>query len=538
MSFFQGAGLSGAGLIPSPGFVLATLAGTLVGLGSARADDLTLVGKLHDPAGQHVNQQDLVDLILAGHSDEAFEQAFEGGDVLFETVFNALDGVGANVGRGQRFTRMPRADLNGPDEWANHFPSRATGPNAASCNACHSIPTDDGAGAASGNVHRDPLHSGLPGSMIQRNTPQTFALGALQCLAEEMTATLQRIRDRAGEEACMTGAPVTRPLVVKGVDFGTITANPTGSDPCVSFDLSHVIGVGTDLCIRPFQWKGSVGFIRDFNRGAGHNELGMQAVEIVGDNVDGDHDGVVNELTIGDMTALAVYLAAQPRPTSKVELAMLGLIPPLSSDEIDSIQRGLRVFKNVGCATCHMPRLKIRHPIFSEPSQNPNYRDAKFPAGQDPISVGVNPAIPVELDLTKDQPDNRIEDDQGHMIYHLGALQTDSEGNAIVDLFGDLKRHDMGPGLAESIDEEGTGSSVFMTENLWGVGTTAPYLHDGRATTLTEAILAHGGEAKGSRDAFVMLTLGKQKDVIAFLENLVLFKLPSEEDGIRGRAAR
>jgi CxxC motif-containing protein (DUF1111 family) len=86
----------------------------------------------------------------------------------------------------------------------------------------------------------------------------------------------------------------------------------------------------------------------------------------------------------------------------------------------------------------------------------------------------------------------------------------------------------MGPGLAESIDEVGTGASVFLTENLWGVGSTAPYLHDGRATTLTEAILAHGGEAQASRNAFVALNTGKQQDLLAFLENLVLFKLPEE----------
>jgi CxxC motif-containing protein (DUF1111 family) len=83
----------------------------------------------------------------------------------------------------------------------------------------------------------------------------------------------------------------------------------------------------------------------------------------------------------------------------------------------------------------------------------------------------------------------------------------------------------MGPGLAEAIDEVGTGASVFLTENLWGVGSTAPYLHDGRATTLTEAILEHGGEAASSRAAFLALSSDAQKDLIAFLNNLVLFKL-------------
>lgn len=83
----------------------------------------------------------------------------------------------------------------------------------------------------------------------------------------------------------------------------------------------------------------------------------------------------------------------------------------------------------------------------------------------------------------------------------------------------------MGPGLAESIDEAGTGSSVFLTENLWGVGSTAPYLHDGRATTLGEAILEHGGDAAKSRSAFLASSQSDQRDVIAHLNNLVLFKM-------------
>ena len=50
----------------------------------------------------------------------------------------------------------------------------------------------------------------------------------------------------------------------------------------------------------------------------------MQPVKLAGDGVDGDGDGVADEMTVGDMTALAIYLAAQPRPTTKMELASLG----------------------------------------------------------------------------------------------------------------------------------------------------------------------------------------------------------------------
>ena len=84
----------------------------------------------------------------------------------------------------------------------------------------------------------------------------------------------------------------------------------------------------------------------------------------------------------------------------------------------------------------------------------------------------------------------------------------------------------MGPALGEEIDEGYVGASVFLTENLWGVGSTAPYLHDGRATTLAEAILHHGGEAQTSRDLFASMSTTEQSDVIAFLDNLILYLAP------------
>ena len=112
----------------------------------------------------------------------------------------------------------------------------------------------------------------------------------------------------------------------------------------------------------------------------------------------------------------------------------------------------------------------------------------------------------------------------GDRTVHLGAFKKDSLGRAVINLYGDLKRHDMGPGLAEAVDEVGTGASVFLTRTLWGVGSTAPYLHDGRASTLTEAIIEHGGEATAARDAFMTAPSNEQADLMAFLNNLILFK--------------
>src|SRR5206468_4135358 len=164
---------------------------------------------------------------------------------------------------------------------------------------------------------------------------------------------LQKARDLAGTQACFPGGSATAEMTAKGVSFGTIRAvrevRGRGSSCTVSYDTSKVTGVSADLIVRPFQWKGSVATIRDFNRDAANNEIGMQAVEFVGDNVDGDGDGVVNELTVGDITALTVYMASQPRPTTKLELASLRVIDPLPASEVAGIKTGAKVFSGVRC---------------------------------------------------------------------------------------------------------------------------------------------------------------------------------------------
>jgi hypothetical protein len=523
--------------------------------------DLTNVTLVHQAAAEHIEQAELNALPAAAR----FTEAFEVGDELFATAFNAIDG-GANVGRGQRYTRVPRADLRGANEWFAHTPARVTGPNAAGCFECHEQPFEDGAGSTAQNVHRDAFRTGVIGQFVQRNTPHVFAPGAVQRLAEEMTDGLTADQQRLVDDTCRFGGTRSVTLNTKGVNFGTLSATRTRSSPCaVTFNTDGVRGIDFQpsvenpaaapaLIVRPFQWKGSVAFLRDFNRGAGHNELGMQAVEIVGDNVDGDFDGVANEFTIGDMTALAVYMAAQPRPTTLLELNSLGLLdPPLSSTQITNINRGRQVFENIGCAACHIPSLSVSNPIFSEPSQNPAYRDgAAFPAGQSTVARGLDPRNPVRFDLTRDQPDNIIRRADGSIRARLGSFtRRDSSGNVMIELFSDLKRHAMGPRLAEPVNEI-AGDDVtpiplnprnrhtpdtFMTEALWGVGSTAPYMHDGRATTLAEAIIEHAAtndtvsEARTSRSNYLASSTSDKRAVIAFLENLVLFKLEEEEEG-------
>ena len=469
--------------------------------------------RAHD---EPVQQGELLHFLQRGAPDAGFRWAFAQGEELFEAEYTILDGGGANVGGGQRYTRVPRADLTGAGQWATHLPARTTGPNAASCTACHDTPMNDGSGSAAANVHRDPLRSGKVSQMIQRNTPHLFGVGAVQRLAEEMTVELAALREAAAERVRATGQPESVSLRAKGVEFGELRLSLEAGRSLV-VDASRVRGIDADLVVKPFGWKGDTASVRAFTRKALHEELGLQAVELVGD-ADGDHDGVANEFSIGDVTALTLYVAGQPRPTTRGELSSLGLLSPLSEKESQRISGGEKLFRSVGCASCHVPELVLDDPLFREPSALPPFRDERFPAGQDPIALGLDPNAAMTFVLSEDMVDNVLEQRS------FGNFREGSDG-VVVALYGDLRRHDLGPEVAESIDETGAGASVFLTENLWGVGSTAPYLHDGRATTLSEAILAHGGEAADSRAAFLGLEPVQQLQLVTFLRSLVLLKL-------------
>jgi CxxC motif-containing protein (DUF1111 family) len=61
----------------------------------------------------------------------------------------------------------------------------------------------------------------------------------------------------------------------------------------------------------------------------------------------------------------------------------------------------------------------------------------------------------------------------------------------------------------------------WRTPPLWGIRDSGPYLHDGRATTLEQAIAIHGGEGQASADAFASLETQEKSVLMTFLKSLV-----------------
>ena len=89
-----------------------------------------------------------------------------------------------------------------------------------------------------------------------------------------------------------------------------------------------------------------------------------------------------------------------------------------------------------------------------------------------------------------------------------------------IPAYTDLLLHDMGEDLADGVVMALASGSEFRTQPLWGVSSTGPYLYDGRAGSLDEAIALHGGEASQSRDLYLAADVNDQVALISFLESL------------------
>jgi len=98
--------------------------------------------------------------------------------------------------------------------------------------------------------------------------------------------------------------------------------------------------------------------------------------------------------------------------------------------------------------------------------------------------------------------------------------------NQTIHPYTDMLLHDMGPGLADNLGQDGATGAEWRTAPLWSIGLTAGvsggegYLHDGRARTLEEAILWHGGEAEASKKTFRNMSAAERAALVAFLKSL------------------
>lgn len=403
------------------------------------------------------------------------------GRSLFLTKFNRLDGAGRPGATGDS-KPTPR------DVGHSITLTRVAGPDAMSCSACHNDPVIGGSGdfvanAFVGAHFTDPptLSTDIQ-TTNERNTTTLFGSGLIEMLAREMSAELKKQREDARSEAAEKDREVTVSLEAKGVSFGQITVFPNGS-----FSSAALEGVDYDLTIRPFGVKGVAASLREFTIAALNQHHGIQAIERFGWERTGlrdfDLDGYDEEFSIGQLTALVLFQASLPPPKAESS----------ENSEIREMEeRGKDVFQRVGCAACHLPELRLEANAFSEP--NPFNRPGAITAED------VNGTIQVPF---VEQPESYIS----------------------VKAFTDLKRHvicddEINHFCNELHKQDNVDTREFLTAKLWDLSTSAPYGHRGDLLTLSEAILAHGGDARSSRQAFTMLSDTLKQDLIRYLLSL------------------
>lgn len=372
-----------------------------------------------------------------------------------------------------------------------------------SCATCHGIPR--GSAGFGGDVVTRP---------DGRNAPHLFGLGLQEQLADEITTDLRAIRDQALADAAASQTNVTRRLVSKRTRYGRITARPDGT-----VDTSRVEGVDLDLRVRPFFAQGGTISMREFIVGAFSAEMGMQSPDpclvtasggglcvtpsgmvldgskdtieappVSTPNEDGDNDGVINEI--------------DPAVIDFMEFYLLNYFKPGTGKKTQETRNGLLHMRQIGCTECHQQNMTIES----------DRRVADVNTVFDPQKGHFN-----RLFATAETKFVAVPDGDP-----LPQLVPEKKPFVVRNIFTDFKRHDLGPNFHE-INYDGTPQMEMMTEPLWGVGSTAPYGHDGRSISLMEVILRHGGEARESRNRFRRLSREHKNEVIAFLRSLILF---------------
>jgi CxxC motif-containing protein (DUF1111 family) len=176
---------------------------------------------------------------------------------------------------------------------------------------------------------------------------------------------------------------------------------------------------------------------------------------------------------------------------------------PSDPSWVAAAAHGEQVFGTLGCTQCHRPFLPLNSMVFSDPGADD--------------TAGTLRVSEVPHSITYDF----------NLLPWTKKLQRNDQGQVLVPLFSDLKRHTIADDQNNRLGNELLAQrfverDVFMTAELWGVGSTAPYGHRNDITTLDEVIRAHGGEAREARDAFIAASEEDRSSLIAFLKTLVI----------------
>jgi len=429
---------------------------------------------------------------------------------------------------------LPTQGFSGRDRSGNIHQDASIGAGIVdSCAGCHGRPR--GSAGFGGDVFTRP---------DSRDAPHLFGLGLLEMLGDEITTKLRAIRNglAVGQTAQLTvnmGGGVT-------INYGSITRTGT-----TTFNTANVVGVNSDLRVQPFFAQGDTISIREFLVGAFNAEMGIQGFDsilqaaAVNDQIrttpsgmvlngqldnleappvssttaDGDGDGIANELPESLIDFEEFYL---------LHYFKAAAITGVDAAHTQEINNGRLLFNQAGCGSCHIPELTI------DRDRRVADVETQFNAAQgNPFNRLFATASIIGVPVTNQGTPNILTFSDNEAYAQSAALAPRSF--VVRNLFADFKRHNLGPNFFERFHDNRTAPhQLFMTEALWGVGTSAPYGHDGRTHNLEEVILRHGGEAQTARNNFNNMTRANRNQVLSFLNSLILFAPDDTASNLQG----
>lgn len=318
----------------------------------------------------------------------------------------------------------------------------------------------------------------------QRSSPALFGAGLIDRISNrQLIAVAQAAADRFGENA------------------GRLSI----IDPGRSIETAR---------LGRFGWRGQTESLHDFVEDACAIELGLELASnpqsITPRNRGYRPDGV--DLTEHQAAQLTSFVGNLPAPQTQL---------PSDQPQQQRVTHGQHIFGKVGCADCHVPNVGPATGIFSDLLLHDMGSGLVDP-------VAATPAIDLKQ-LTDSRRLTRFRPTPapgGGGSYGGGSTGTDLAGTGL----GRLDSRGFGSSripLADFRDQRlrqeqlaATAQREWRTPPLWGVADSPPYLHDGRAETLTEAIAAHGGQARQSVGMFFASPIDDRLAVISFLNTL------------------
>jgi hypothetical protein len=220
---------------------------------------------------------------------------------------------------------------------------------------------------------------------------------------------------------------------------------------------------------------------------------------------DPDGDGYCEEISEGDLDMVEWYQLNHPAPARG----------RITAD----VRAGEKLFHQARCASCHVPDWHLFAFNSSAADYTQRYDgDRRF----------------FELQVAYNDANERMEGRLHYLADKQGKRWLPRrQAYTIRGIYSDFKYHDVGPGFYQ-VQFDGSVVKQWRTPPLWGAGTTAPYGHDGASLDLDAVIRRHGGEALASRNSYLALSENERRQVVCFLQSLVLYQtdqLPCDING-------